>query len=82
VDVEKQVLIIWAASNGYTDDVPVADVRTFETELVRFIENSHPGVLQALRDKKAVTDEIEKDLHQSLKDFKEVWVEKATAATA
>src|SRR6201987_6003449 len=44
MDVEKQVLLIWAATNGYTDDVPVADVRTFETELMRFMENSHPGV--------------------------------------
>jgi F-type H+-transporting ATPase subunit alpha len=82
MDVEKQVLIIWAANNGYTDEVPVADVRAFEAELQRFIENSHPGVLQALRDKKAVTDEIEKDLHQSLKDFKEVWAERAQAAAA
>jgi F-type H+-transporting ATPase subunit alpha len=82
VDVEKQVLIIWAANNGYTDDVPVADVRKFEAELLRFIENSHPAVLQALRDKKAVTDDIEKDLNQSLKDFKEVWADKAQAAAA
>src|ERR671939_197521 len=73
MDVEKQVLVIWSANNGYTDDVPVADVRTFEAELIRFVENSHPGILQALREKKAVTDEIQKDLHQSLKDFKDRW---------
>jgi F-type H+-transporting ATPase subunit alpha len=82
VDVEKQVLIIWAANNGHTDDVPVSEARKFEAELLRFIENSHPGVLQALRDKKAVTDDIEKDLNQSLKDFKEVWAEQAQAAPA
>jgi hypothetical protein len=46
------------------------------------MENSHPGVLQALRDKKAVTDEIEKDLNQSLKDFKETWAERSQAAAA
>jgi len=82
MDVEKQVLIIWAASNGYTDDVPVHEVRKFEAELLRFIENSQPGVLQALRDKKAITDDIEKDLNQSLKDFKDVWAEQAQAAAA
>ena len=80
IDVEKQLLIIWAANNGYTDDVPVAEVRKFEAELLRFIENSQPGVLQALRDKKAITDDIEKDLNQSLKDFKDVWAEQAQAA--
>src|SRR6266508_3992617 len=82
MDVEKQVLVIWTANNGFTDDVPVADVRTFEAELLRFIENSHPGILQALREKKAVTDEIQKDLEQSLKDFKETWAERARAAAA
>src|SRR5256714_767962 len=82
MDVEKQVLVIWAANNGYTDDVPVLDVRTFEAELLRFIENSHPAILQKLREKKAVTDEIEKDLHQSLKDFKETWAERAQAVAA
>jgi F-type H+-transporting ATPase subunit alpha len=82
MDVEKQVLMIWAANNGHTDDVPVHDMRKFEAELLRFIENSHPGILQALRDKKAVTDDIEKDLNQSLKDFKDVWAEQAQAAAA
>jgi F-type H+-transporting ATPase subunit alpha len=82
MDVEKQVLIIWSAINGFTDDVPVESIRKFETELLSFIENSHPGVLQELREKKAVTDEIQKDLEQSLKDFKETWAADARAATA
>ena len=82
MDVEKQVLIIWSATNGFADDVPIEDIRKFESELLSFIENSHPGVLQNLREKKAVTDEIQKDLEQSLKDFKEVWVERAQALAA
>jgi len=57
-------------------------MRKFEAELLRFIENSHPGVLQALRDKKAVTSDIENDLKQSLKDFKDIWAEQAQAAAA
>ncbi len=82
MDVEKQVLIIWSAINGFTDDVAIEDIRRFETELQSFIENSHPGVLQRLREKKAITDEIQKDLEQSLKDFKDRWVESARAAAA
>src|SRR5580765_1761809 len=65
MDVEKQVLRNWAATNGFTDDVPVENVREFEAELLRFIENSQPGILQNLRAKKAITDEIQKDLEQS-----------------
>ena len=82
MDVEKQVLIIWSATNGFTDDVAIEDIRKFETDLLSFIENSHPGVLQKLREKKAVTDEVQKDLEQSLKDFKEMWADKAQAAAA
>jgi len=82
MDVEKQVLIIWSAINGFTDDVAIEDIRKFETELLRFIENSHPAVLQSLREKKAITDEIKKDLEQSLKDFKDRWAEDAKAVAA
>jgi len=82
MDVEKQVLIIWSATNGFTDDVAIEDIRKFENDLLSFIENSHPGVLQKLREKKAVTDEVQKDLEQSLKDFKEMWAERAQGASA
>ena len=82
MDVEKQVLIIWTATSGYTDDLAVEDVRKFEAELLRFVENSHPGILQRLREKKAITDDIQKDLEQSLKDFKETWAEKRDAVAA
>jgi len=73
MDVEKQVLGIWAASNGYTDDIPVEQIRRFESELLRFIENAHPGLLQKMREQKALTDDIKSGLTQSLKDFKETW---------
>src|SRR5437773_1278081 len=82
MDVEKQVLIIWAATNGFTDDIAIEDIRKFETEVLSFIENSHPAVLQKLREKKAITDEIQTDLEQSLKDFKETWAERMQAAVA
>jgi F-type H+-transporting ATPase subunit alpha len=73
MDVEKQVLSIWTATNGYVDDVPVEDVRRFLTELLRFVENSHPGLLQSIREKKSITDDVKNDLSQGLKDFKERW---------
>jgi F-type H+-transporting ATPase subunit alpha len=55
--------------------VPVESVRRFEAELLRFVENSHPGVLQGIREKKNLTDDIKADLHQVLKDFKDRWAE-------
>ena len=73
MDVEKQVLVIWAATNGYTDDIPVEDVRRFETSLLKFVESSRPGLLAAIADKKTLTDEIKADLKQVLEDFKHEW---------
>ena len=78
MDVEKQVLVIWAATNGYTDDIAVEDVRRFETNLLRFVESSHPGLLVAIADKKTLTDEIKADLKQVLEDFKHDWQKQAT----
>jgi F-type H+-transporting ATPase subunit alpha len=77
MDVEKQVLVIWAATNGYTDDIAVEDVRRFESSLLQFVENSHPGVLAAIADKKSLTDEIKADLKQVLEDFKDDWRQQA-----
>jgi len=82
MDVEKQIIAIWAANRGYADDVPVLDVRKFESEMIRFIENSDPGVLQKMRERKSIDDEIEKNLTTSLKDFKESWNQRAAAAAA
>jgi F-type H+-transporting ATPase subunit alpha len=73
--VENQVFIIWSATNGYLDDVAVEDLRRFETELMRFVENSHPGLLTNIREKKTITDEIKADMTQALKDFKDRWSE-------
>ena len=81
IDVEEQVLVIWAATNGYVDDIPVEDVRTFESEMLNFIRNSHPGLLQAIREKKTLTPEIVSDLEQALKDFKELGKEPEFGAT-
>jgi F-type H+-transporting ATPase subunit alpha len=82
MEIENQVLVIWAASNGFTDDIAVEDVRAFEAELLKFIENSHPALLHSLREKKSLTDEIKSDLQQALKDFKNLWTERADASAA
>jgi F-type H+-transporting ATPase subunit alpha len=77
MDVQKQVLVIWAATNGYTDDIAVEDVKQFEAGLLKFVENSNPGVLAAIAEKKTLTDEIKAELKQVLEDFKDDWQRQA-----
>jgi F-type H+/Na+-transporting ATPase subunit alpha len=74
MDVAKQILIIWVATNGFLDDVPVDQVRRFETELQRFVENSNPSILNDIREKKNLTDDLKAELKLTVSDFKkDVW---------
>src|SRR5690349_2938418 len=81
MDVEKQVLVIWAATNGYTDDILVEDVRRFESSLLKFVESSRPGVLAAIAEQKTLTDQIKADLKQVLDDFKHEWKKQSSTTT-
>ena len=70
MEIENQVLIIWAATKGYVDDVDVSDLGNFENELFEFMENSNPAVMQALRDKKEIDDDLTAELEEAVEDFK------------
>src|SRR6266699_2732027 len=48
--VENQVVSIWAGGNGYLDDVPVEDISRFEGDFLEFLQRSHAGVLQTIRE--------------------------------
>jgi F-type H+-transporting ATPase subunit alpha len=70
IAVERQVLIIWIATNGFVDDVAVEDMRRFETEFMAFVENAHPAVLETIRDKKSIDDALKAKMKQAVEDFK------------
>jgi F-type H+-transporting ATPase subunit alpha len=72
--VEKQVLIVYAGTNGHVDDLPLHLVRTYETELYRFVENAHPNILADIREKKELTDDLKKSINAALKEFKDRFV--------
>ena len=74
VPVEKQVVIIYAGTQGMLDDLAVEQVRPFEAELNRFLDTSQAGLLQEIRDKKALDDQIKNKLNTVIKEFKERFV--------
>jgi F-type H+/Na+-transporting ATPase subunit alpha len=80
LEVERQVAVLWAAANGYVDDVPVEEVRKFEAGLLGFLENAHGSMLAEIRDKRTITDEIKGQLEAALKEFKERYGAQARAA--
>jgi F-type H+-transporting ATPase subunit alpha len=67
--VEKQVVIIYAGTQGYVDKLPVESLRQYEEELYRFIDEKHPDLFEDIRTKKEVNDEIKKKLEKVLKTF-------------
>src|SRR6187549_648902 len=69
VAVEKQVIIVYAATNGYLDSVAVERLRDYETELFKFLDTRRAQLLQALVEKKELNDQIKPDLNQALKEF-------------
>jgi F-type H+-transporting ATPase subunit alpha len=80
--VEQQVAIIFAATNGYLDDVPVERVRQYEDELYGFLQTRYPGVLTAIATKKIMDDEIKASLEEALKEFNRQFAAHKTAVAA
>jgi F-type H+/Na+-transporting ATPase subunit alpha len=82
MNVETQVVVIWAASNGYVDDVSVEDVRRFEFELLKYLDNAGGPVLSAIRDKRQINDEVKGLLRSTLDEFKKRFKAQAKGAGA
>ena len=74
VPVEKQVVIIYAGTSGMLDDLAVEQIRPFEAELNRFLDSSQSALLQEIREKKALDDQVKAKLNTVLKEFKERFV--------
>jgi F-type H+-transporting ATPase subunit alpha len=67
--VEKQVAIVYAATKGFLDPVPIENVRRYEEELYRYLETSAPTVLTTIAEKKIFDDDLRASLDAALKEF-------------
>ncbi len=72
--VEKQVLIIYAATNGFVDKYEVGQLRRYEEQLYSFFDSKKADILEALRTKKVLDDEIKQKINQALEEFDQVFV--------
>lgn len=69
--VEKQVLAIFAVTNGYVDDYPVESVLRYEEELFSFFDSKYSQYLDEVREKKVVSDELKPKITAALDELKE-----------
>src|SRR5215470_10962109 len=69
--VEIQVLVIWAATNGFVDDIPLENVKKFEQGLLAFAQNTRSSLLEKISDQKKLDDDIINELRATVTEFKE-----------
>ncbi len=73
VKVEEQIAIIFAATNGYLDDVPETNVKRYEKEMIEFLKQKYSTLLPGILDKKQISDELKKQLVDALVEFKAIF---------
>jgi F-type H+-transporting ATPase subunit alpha len=71
--VDKQVAVIWAATNGYLDWIGEGDVRRFEKEVVEFLESKYARILNSIKEKKQLDDDTKRELKAALEEFKAIF---------
>ena len=74
--VEYQVLIIYAGTNGYCDPFPVEVLKKYEKELYAFVDNRYPEIVNELREKKDITDELKEKIDKMLEEFNRYFADK------
>ena len=72
MDVEDQVVSIYAASHGYMEDVPIDEIKEFETELLAYIRVSYPEIKEMIAKTGQLDEETEQLLTEAIKKFKEM----------
>ncbi|HZS94650.1 MAG TPA: F0F1 ATP synthase subunit alpha [Chloroflexota bacterium] len=69
--LDEEVVILFAASNGYLDDVPVERISEFEQGLRRYLAASHPEIGQAINEQKTLSDDLQQQLRAAIDEFKQ-----------
>jgi F-type H+-transporting ATPase subunit alpha len=68
--VEQQILVIFAGTNGYVDDVPVNAVKRFESEMLKFAASKYADLLKDIASKKQLDDELKSRVKALIEEFK------------
>ncbi len=72
--VEKQIISIYSAVNGFLKDVLVKDIRRFEKEMHQFIDNNYPHLLKEILEKQSIDDELEVKISKVIEEFKSKFI--------
>jgi len=73
LSVARQIAILFAATNGYLDTLPVSDCRRYEKEVYSFLDARHPTLLKEIQEKKDIKGELTERLKAALQEFGEIF---------
>lgn len=77
LDVEKQVMMLYATVNDFLSDIKVSDIRKFEREFLEFMDTHHREVGKVIGTEKVLTDDIKSNLEAAIIEFKKVFLQEA-----
>ena len=69
MSVENQVMVIYAVTNGYLDEMPVGEIKAWEADFLAYANSQYPQVANAIRTEKAMSKEVEADLKRAVEAF-------------
>ncbi|MEN6616945.1 MAG: F0F1 ATP synthase subunit alpha, partial [Syntrophorhabdus sp.] len=73
IPVEKQVVLLYAAANGFIDTYPESSLKKYETEMMRFMDSKHADILKEIGEKKAIDASIEEKMQKALGEFRDAF---------
>jgi len=73
MSLEEEVMILFAGTNGYADQIPLEQMRQWETGMLRFMEMTYPEIGRDIAERKQITPETENKLKEALKTFNASW---------
>jgi F-type H+/Na+-transporting ATPase subunit alpha len=73
--VERQVLILFAATQGYLDDLAESKIAHFEHEFFAFVESKHPQLLRDIAQLRELDDELKRRMSAAIEEFKKIFVD-------
>ena len=70
LSVERQILIIYAGTNGFVDELPLTALKKYEQELYSFIESKHPDIFADILKKRELDNDLRAKMNKALEEFK------------
>jgi F-type H+-transporting ATPase subunit alpha len=71
---QQQMVILFAGTQGYLDDIQITDIRAFEVGLYKYIESAQTALMDDVTEKKALDDDLRAKLHAALKEYHDNFV--------